>query len=67
MRDAIDVCFCDHEWRVLHVVPRMRPRRVTRWVGRARYAVEARPGSFDAVRAGAQLSLVERSERYAPS
>lgn len=60
MRYAIDVCFCDRAWRVLHVVGPMRPRRITRWVFRARYAVEVAAGALDGVAAGDQLSLRER-------
>lgn len=59
----IDVCFCDRDWRVLHVVRSMRPRRMTRWVLRARVAIEMRAGELSGVRPGAQLSVVERSER----
>lgn len=41
----IDVVFCDRSRRVKHIVRRMRPRRVTRWVWRARYAIELPAGS----------------------
>lgn len=67
MRHPIDVCFCDRSWRVLHVVPALRPRRLTRWVAGARYAMEMRAGELGDVRRGDQLSLVDSSERYAPS
>lgn len=60
MRYEIDVCFCDRGWRVLHVVTRLRPRRVTRWVWRARYAVEAPAGALAGVERGDQLSLSDR-------
>lgn len=60
MRYAIDVCFCDREWRVLHVVTHMRPRRITRWVLGARYAVEVEAGGLEGVAPGDQLSLSER-------
>ncbi|MDQ3953771.1 MAG: DUF192 domain-containing protein [Actinomycetota bacterium] len=59
----IDVCFCDRAWRVVHVVSSMPPRRVTRWVRRARYAVETRAGELHGVRPGDQLSLEELNER----
>ena len=59
----IDVCFCDRAWRVVHVVSSMPPRRVTRWVRRARYAVEVRAGELNGVRPGDQLSLEELNER----
>ncbi|MDQ4125111.1 MAG: DUF192 domain-containing protein [Actinomycetota bacterium] len=60
MRYAIDVCFCDAGWRVLHVVAPLRPRRVTRWARRARYAIEAPAGALTGVEPGDQLSLSER-------
>lgn len=62
MRYAIDVCFCDRSWVVLHVVRGMRPRRVSRWVPRARAAVEMRAGSMPSLRPGDQLSLEELSD-----
>ncbi|MFN2588065.1 MAG: DUF192 domain-containing protein [Actinomycetota bacterium] len=63
MRYAIDVCLCDRDWRVLHVVPSMRPRRLTRWVPRSRFGVEMPAGSMPPLRPGDQLSLEEVSER----
>ncbi|MDQ3983400.1 MAG: DUF192 domain-containing protein [Actinomycetota bacterium] len=63
MRYPIDVCFCDRDWHVLHVVRAMAPRRVTKWVWRARFAVETRAGALGAARPGDQLSLVECSDR----
>lgn len=57
---TIDVCFCDRAWKVLHVVTFLRPRRLTRLVLRARYAVEAPAGSLEGLERGAQLSLSER-------
>lgn len=60
MRYAIDVCFCDRAWNVLHIVSPLRPRRLTRWVLRARYAVETPAGAFEGVGRGDQLSLSER-------
>ena len=40
MRYELDVIFCDASWNVLHVVRDMKPGRVTRWVRRARVAIE---------------------------
>ena len=60
MRYPIDVCFCDARWRVLHVVTALRPRRITRWVMRARYAIEAPAGGLEGLVRGDQLSLSER-------
>jgi uncharacterized membrane protein (UPF0127 family) len=56
---AIDVVFCDHGWRVLHVVSPMPPRRVTKWVRGARYVVELNPGVAAGVAVGDELELVE--------
>ena len=56
MRFAIDVVFCDRGWRVVHVVRSMRPNRVTKWIGSARYAVELAAGCAAGVKVGDQLS-----------
>lgn len=63
MRYAIDVCFCDRGWRVLHVVRGLPPRRLTRWIPRAFYAVETLEGELAGVTSGTQLSLEELNER----
>lgn len=56
MRYPIDVVFCDREWRVLRLIRRLPPRRVTRWVRRARYVVELPAGAIpDEIAAGVQL------------
>ena len=60
MRYPIDVCFCDRDWRVLHVVTSLRPRRITRVVPRGRYALEAPAGALEGLERGDQLSLNER-------
>lgn len=62
MRYSIDVCFCDAGWVVVRVVPDMRPRRVTRWVRRARFVVEMAAGSMPPLRPGDQLSLEELND-----
>jgi uncharacterized protein len=46
MRFAIDVAFCARDGRVVHVVPAMRPGRMSRVVWRARRALEAEAGAF---------------------
>ncbi len=46
MHDAIDVAFCDRYGFVLHAVT-MSPRRVSRLVWRAYFAIEAPAGSFE--------------------
>ncbi len=46
MTYPIDVVFCDREWRVRHVVRHMAPRRMTRVVFTARYAVELPAGTL---------------------
>jgi uncharacterized membrane protein (UPF0127 family) len=59
MQFALDVVFCDSEWKVLHVVRSMAPWRVTRIVWRARYVLELGAGSLpDSVRTGESLALV---------
>lgn len=45
MRFAVDVAFCDREGTVLHLAT-LRPRRVSRVVPRAAFAVEAEAGAF---------------------
>jgi uncharacterized membrane protein (UPF0127 family) len=45
MRFPVDVAFCDREGFVLHVAT-LRPRRVSRPVPRAYFAIEARAGCF---------------------
>ena len=60
MRYAIDVCFTDRGWHVLHVVPGMRTGRMTRWVRGARFAIEAPAGGLSRLRPGDQLSLSDR-------
>ncbi|CAN5551523.1 hypothetical protein BH24ACT26_BH24ACT26_16430 [soil metagenome] len=58
MRYEIDVLFCDKHWVVLHVLRRMPPRRVSRWVRRTRYIVELTGGAApDEVAPGVQLAL----------
>lgn len=37
---SIDVVFCSRDWRVVHIVRSLKPRRVTRLVVGARYAIE---------------------------
>jgi uncharacterized protein len=46
MRFSIDVAFCDAAGRVLHLST-LAPRRLSRPMLRAAFAVEARAGSFD--------------------
>lgn len=46
MEFPIDVIFCDRYGFVLHV-SRLRPGRVSRYVLRAYFAIEAAAGSFD--------------------
>lgn len=54
----IDVVFCDGSWRVVHVVHRMRPNRVSRWARGARYVVEMPAGVADGIAVGDRLALV---------
>jgi uncharacterized protein len=46
MRFAIDVAFCDGSGRVLHLST-LPPRRISRPVLHASFAIEARAGSFE--------------------
>lgn len=46
MRVPIDVVFCGADWSVRHLVRAMPPRRISRWVARARYAVELPSGTL---------------------
>ena len=58
MRYPIDVVFCDKDGTILHVVRNMRPHRVTRWVRRARVAIEMAAGSLpDDVRPGDRINF----------
>lgn len=57
MRFPIDVLFVDLDWTVCRVVAAMPPWRVTRWMGRARYALELAAGPI-----GDQAILGERLE-----
>ena len=45
LHHPIDVVFCDRRWVVRHVVRSMAPRRVTRIVSAAQYAIELAAGS----------------------
>ena len=51
MKYPIDVVFCDRDLEVIHVARNVRPRRISRWVFRARYTIEMKggtvPGSVD--------------------
>jgi uncharacterized membrane protein (UPF0127 family) len=61
MRYPLDVIFCDGTWVVVHVVRDMPPGRITKWVRRARYAVEL-PSAVRSTRVGVGDRL--RIERY---
>lgn len=45
MSYPLDVVFCDRDFKVLHVNRNLVPRRVSRWVFRARYTIEMKAGS----------------------
>lgn len=45
MRYPIDVIFCDSSWTVCHIVRGLRPWRLTRWVRKARHAIELPAGA----------------------
>ena len=55
---ALDVLFVDREWRVIRATRGLRPRRITRWVGKTRYVIELRAGSVPAaISSGTRLML----------
>ena len=56
MRHPLDVVFCTRSWRVLSVA-RLEPRRVSRFVRGARYAIELPAGSAPAGLEGALLTV----------
>jgi uncharacterized membrane protein (UPF0127 family) len=58
MRFPIDVVFCDRDWRVVHVVPGLRPRRITRFVWSAYRVVELREGGAAELRVGERLAAL---------
>jgi uncharacterized protein len=59
MKIPLDVVFCDTQWKVLHVVRSMAPRRITKIVWRARYGVELAAGSLpDELNVGQTLLVV---------
>ena len=45
MTYPLDVIFCDRGLEVLHVSRGLAPRRISRWVLRARYTIEMKGGS----------------------
>ena len=58
MAYALDVIFCDADFRVLRVSRNVVPRRVTAWVFGARYTIEMRAGAVpESVDRGTQLAL----------
>lgn len=64
MKYPIDVLFCDREGNVLHVSRNMKPRRVSRWVRGAHYAIELVAGAVDGqISRGSRVSLPARSTR----
>lgn len=64
MSYPIDVLFCDDDGIVLHAVSHLRPWRMTRWVRRARCAVELPAGTLGAqVLRGSRLTLPSGTPR----
>lgn len=57
LRFPIDVLFVDADWRVVHVVPELRPRRVTKWVARARRVIELPAGGAAEISVGDSLAV----------
>lgn len=58
MRFPVDVAFLDDSGTILHLVPSMHPRRISRIVWGARGALEMHAGTMDAV--GARIGDVIR-------
>jgi uncharacterized membrane protein (UPF0127 family) len=64
MNFPIDVVFCDRDWNVRHVVRSLPPRRVTRFVLGARFALELPAGSVPGnLGRGDQVVVVGPGER----
>jgi uncharacterized membrane protein (UPF0127 family) len=58
LNESIDVVFCDERWMILHVVRRMKPWRVSRWVRNARFVIELPEGAVpEDVKPGRALVL----------
>jgi uncharacterized protein len=63
MKYPIDVIFCDRSWTVVRTFRGLQPRRVTRYVRRVRFIIEAPEGVLDGIEAGSRLSYVSNDER----
>ncbi len=61
MRFTFDAAFLDGRGRVLHLVERMRPFRLSRWVPRARAVLELPAGAL--ARSGTRVGDVVRFEQ----
>ena len=61
MRFVFDAVFVDRELKVLHLIKRMRPWRISRWVRRARGVIELPAGTISATgtREGDRLRFEE--------
>jgi uncharacterized membrane protein (UPF0127 family) len=59
MKKPIDVIFCTEDWYVLHVVHRMKPGRVTKWVTGAKVAIELPEGAAHDVDPGSRILVRE--------
>jgi uncharacterized protein len=64
MRYAFDAVFVDRDGKVLHVVSRMPPNRISRYVLGAHAVVELPPGTIEATntQTGDKLWIEKRSE-----
>jgi uncharacterized protein len=59
MSYPIDVVFVDRDWRVRHVVRKMAPRRMSKFVFGSRFVIETASEALpDEVVEGAQLRLI---------
>ncbi len=57
MAYPIDVLFCARDGEVLHVLRRMKPRRVGRVVWRAGFAIELNAGAAEQVQVGDRVAI----------
>lgn len=55
MRVALDVIFCDAEWKILHIERALGPRRFSARVPAARWGIEVSAGAADGLSVGDRL------------
>lgn len=60
MRFDIDVVFTDAQGKILHIVERMVPNRMTRVVLRSRVVVELKAGAASDLAPGDRVAITDR-------